>query len=144
LRINALGALNINIIFRPQALGLRTASMQIIIPNDTVYVELVGISTSIGLLSLHNFIDFENVFIDDYIDKMIPLAVNISDNEIELFDLTITGPHNNNYKLLGEPLRRHLKPNDTLYANIRFFPLTIGRKYSVLNLTNSFHSFPMK
>ena len=143
MKINAIGHIHFNIEFKPTAVGDRKARIQIIIPNDTLYIELIGVGLNIGLRPLCEFIDFKNVYTDDYKDSLLPVAVNISDTTINIENIDLTGSQKLNYKFTIGNETNSLKPNDTLFADIRFFPLTIGKKNAILNIKHSYHSYPL-
>ncbi len=143
MNINEAGMIDFNIAFRPTEIGMRKAKIQIIIPNDTLYIDLIGVGLNIGLLPLCELIDFGNVFIDDYKDTLLPIAVNISDAIITITNIDLAGPQKANFKFITDNTGVKLNPNDTLFAEIRFFPLTLGRKNAVLNIKHTFHSYPL-
>ena len=143
MNISGLVRMDFNISFRPSAVGVRKARIQIVIPNDTLYIDLVGVGLNIGLQPLCDLIDFGNVYIDDYKDTLFPIAVNVSDTIINIENIDLTGPQKINYKFNTNNTGISLNPNDTLFADIRFFPLTIGKKNAVLNINHSYHSYPL-
>jgi WD40 repeat protein len=142
MNINGLRNIGFNIAFRPTLLGKRTAKIQIVLPNDTMYIVLIGIGLNIGLQPLCELIDFRNTFIDDYKDTLLAVAVNISDTIINIENINLTGPQKSNYKFITNN-NNLLNPGDTLFAAIRFFPLTIGKKNMVMNIKHSYHSYPL-
>ena len=133
-----------NIYFQPQDADIRTAKIQIIIPNDTLYIVLKGNGINIGLLPVTTHIDFGDVVIDDVIDKSVPVAINVSDNDIIIKTFSISGLHANNFREFFEKEDFILKQNDTLSVPVRFFPINEGKKNAVLYLFHSYHNFPMK
>ena len=143
MNINEAGKIDFNIAFRPTEQGTRNAKIQIIIPNDTLYIHLVGVGLNIGLRPLCELIDFRDVFIDDYKDTLLPIAVNISDNIITITNIYLTGPQKANFKFITDNTGVSLYPNDTLFSEIRFFPLTTGRKNAVMNIQHTYHLHPL-
>lgn len=143
MNINANAKIDFNIAFKPTDIGIRNAKIQIIIPNDTIYVDLVGVGLNIGLQPLCELINFGDVFIDDYKDTLLPIAVNISDTVINITNIDLTGPQKANFKFITDNTNINLNPNDTLFTEIRFFPLTIGRKNAVLNIKHTYHLYPL-
>lgn len=144
IKINALEALDFNIIFRPQAEGLRTAKLQIIIPNDTIYIELIGTGINVGLQPICELINFGNISVNDYKDTLVALAVNSSNSDINLSNITLTGPQQNNFNIRILNANNTLKPQDTLFTFVRFYSTTLGRKYATLNVRNSDNNMIVK
>jgi len=144
LRINANSALEFNVIFRPQNVDLRTARIQIIIPNDTLYIVLRGIGINVGLSQITSIIDFGYVEIDDYSDTVVAVAVNVSGGDIDINDIYISGPQAENFRNFWTNSNSILQNEDTLFLPLRFFPLDFGRKNAVLYMKHSLNNFPMR
>jgi len=144
LKINANSELEFNIIFRPQNVDLRTAKIQIIIPNDTLYIALRGIGISVGLTQLTTIIDFGNIFIDDYSDTLIAVAKNVSGQDITIKNIYIAGPQSENFRHYWTDANSILRNDDTLFLPLRFFPLELGRRNATLFMEHSYNNFPMR
>jgi WD40 repeat protein len=138
--INGLQRLNFNIVFNPTQIGLRSAQLQIIIPNDTLYIQLIGMGMNIGLSPISNNINFGNIYVDDYKDTIIPYAINISGVDINIEDFHITGPQSNSYKLINISPANVIHNGDTLFLSIRFIPYAVGKRNALFTLTHNFHS----
>ncbi|MDR0927051.1 MAG: T9SS type A sorting domain-containing protein [Ignavibacteria bacterium] len=144
LRINGRGTITLNLTFRPTAEGVRSAKIQIVIPNGMLEVVLEGVGINVGLKSLADYIDFGEVYVDDYKEIVVPIAVNVSGDTISIHSLTITGPDSRcfSYELLNKD--SVLLDNDTLSIYLRFYPFTAGRKNCVINLQHSYLPFPIR
>jgi len=143
--VGGFAGIDFNITFRPSAEGVRSAMLQIIIPLDTFYIQLIGNGALFGIEQLSELIHFGNVYIDDYKDTIVPLAINRTDEDLDLLDVFPSGTLNNSFKILDIiPKNGKLKPNDTLFVSVRFIPMTIGRKNAIINLQHNHNDYLLR
>ena len=144
LKFKSKADLALNIYFQPQDADIRTAKIQIIIPNDTLHIVLIGKGVNVGILPLTTNIDFGNVPFDDMIDSLVQVAINVSDRDIVVDSFYIAGPQSNNFREFFQDEKFILYRNDTLSIPLRFFPVIEGKKNAVLYLAHNYHNFPMR
>lgn len=141
-KFQAKRSLTLNLYFKPQNVGVRYATVEIIIPADTIYVTLKGIGIPSGFEVLSNLINFNEVFVDDYKDSTVSVAVNLSDKTINIKNIEILGINNDNFREFASNII--LNPNDTLKIPIRFIPFEIGPKNAVLKIGHDFNDLNLK
>ncbi len=134
--------LTMNFFFRPTVIGLRYATVEFILPDDTVRTVLKGTGISKGLMLLTELINFGNVFIDDVKDMSVPVAINVSSKNINVQSVYITGTNDTNFRNFLNTAT--VKPNDTLYMPLRFIPFSTGNKNAVLRIEHDFNDIPLK
>lgn len=135
---------SLSFIFQPTSYGDRYATLRIIIPNDTIDVVLHGIGINIGLQPLLAFIDFGKVFVDDYKDMELPVAVNVSEDTIIAERFIISGVDSASFRYYTDGADFVLLPNDTIKIALRFIPFTKEQKIATLLLRHSYSEYPLR
>lgn len=135
--------LTLNLFFKPSDIGNRYATIEFVLPTDTIKVTLKGVGTSPGLLLLTNQVDFNSVYVDDVKDTLMPIAVNILNEAIDITEIEIVGINSFNFREFLKD-NHTIKANDTLKVPIRFIPFDIGKKSAVLKITHSYNDLKIK
>lgn len=119
----------ISIRFQPKGAGLRKTFAEVIIPNDTLIIEIFGYGIDVGLHSSTYLIDFGRVEIDEFKDSTFTtLLTNRSGDVITIDSVYLDGPDNEHFDIAQMPqIPIVLAPGQSIDATFRFIPETLGR-----------------
>ncbi len=137
--------LNISIRFEPKTPGEKRIYAKIVIPSDTIYVEIKGRGIDYGLTSLSDIVDFGTLDINDYRDTTLTDFIrNLSQSDIIIDSIFFTGPTDRYFKILSFPKTPFvLSANHALDLNLRYIPYNLGRSNGVIAIRHSGSKVPL-
>lgn len=136
---------SLEIRFRPLNLGVRLAKLKIVIPNETIFVNLTGEGYQPDLQTFVKFIDFGEVLIGEHKDTTInPFLKNRFFDQIRIDSIIFTKPPDYHFKVLNFTNPVKLNPDDNFSLSIRFIPDTNVIFYTTLNIYYNGRGSPIK
>lgn len=122
--------------FQPLAIGDRKAIVRIIIPLDTIEIELKGKGIEPGLALASKYIDFGKVQIGDIADTTLSMIVQnrSSINNIKIKSIYISGPDFLHFSILEGNNPIELKPGQSTSMRLRFLPEYLERTSSGISI----------
>ncbi len=134
----------IEIAFNPQSIGLKQAQIMLVIPGDTVYTNLRGLSVAPSINLIEKYVDFSNVELGDYKDKTANYLIkNNTSNDINLDSIFVSIP-NTNYFRLTDVKNKIVKPNEGAELSLRFNPQVLGNQNSTAIFRFNGNNSPIK
>ncbi len=131
--------------FRPLNQGVRLAKIKIVIPNETIYVNLTGEGYQTDLQTFIKFIDFGEVVIGEHKDTTInPLLKNRFFDQIRIDSIVFSQPEDYHFKMLNVSFPIKLNPDDNFPLSLRFIPDSNTLFYSTLNIYSNGRGSPNK
>ncbi len=121
-------SINLDVRFKPSALGVRKAELVLDIPGNQVIIPLEGNCTKRDLEIVEGSIIYDKVDIGDFRDKVVDVIVrNNSNRDLVIDSIYIDIPRSNDYSLVLENPVTELKTGKELGIIARFAPQFIDR-----------------
>jgi len=125
---------SVSIRFEPKGAGIRKTFAEIIIPNDTIYAEILGYGVDLGLKATTYLVNFGKTETDEFKDSTFASFItNKSTTTITIDTIYFDGPDNEHFDYIISNIRPIvLLPNASLDLTIRFTPEILGRLNGIL------------
>lgn len=143
--INPNELLNLSIRFEPKTEGEKIIFARIIIPNDTVIVQIKGKGIDYGLASIKDIVDFGTIDVNDYKDTtLVEFIRNAAMNDIRIDSIYFDGPSDRYFKILEAPKNNTIIPSGSVFdLRLRYIPDNLGRRNGTLAIKHSGSSSPL-
>lgn len=109
--------------FKPENLGIRPASIKIIIPDETITSDLFGEGIPRDLRAEVNVVNFGEVELGDLKDTLVNVFIkNMSFDPVRIDNIYIGGPDTVHFKDQSAIYQITLAPNQSIEAKLRYIP----------------------
>jgi len=136
-RIQPFESNNISLSFAPMNVGNREAFLNIVVPNDTIQIPIVGEGYEPGLQMVSNVIDFGKVDINDFKDTIVTMiAKNRTLNDLVIHSIQNIGAETETFQIVDMQDSIVLKSQEYLSLKLRFYSKEIGKKQSIFKIEN--------
>ena len=140
--IDSAGYNYIEVRFKPSALGLREAVLDITLPGTIKSIKLSGNGTNGALKLTSSVVDFGHVEIGDYKDSSVTL-INNSGQPVLIDSVVKLGPDFLYFNITSNISKNILQPGDRLEIPLRFIPENENRVNSVFRIFNNGRGKPL-
>jgi hypothetical protein len=128
--IDSLSIVPIEIMFKATAKGIRTANIEVTLPNELLKRTITGEGYDPGLQAIADYIDFGKVELGDFKDSTLTIIVkNRSSDPLNITKIEIQGPDNTHFDILdGSKTPVYLSAFASHSMTLRFTPEELARK----------------
>jgi hypothetical protein len=134
--IDSMGNNYIELRFNPGALGLREATLEILLPGNLIKIRLSGNGTKGTLQFVSNVVDFGLVDIGDTKDTTISI-INNSGSAVRIDSIEKLGPDFFHFNVTSNVSQKIIQPGERLDVSLRFMPEKTGRLNSLVRFYHS-------
>ncbi|GEM_PF-500161 len=142
--IDSLGKIGAELIFLPNGIGLREATLEIQVPGKTITANLRGISLVPSVSLVEKYVDFGEVEVGDFKDKSTQYVLkNNTASDINLDTMFISVPDSRSFRFINSK-SNILKPQEGVEVSLRFIPLENGDQNSTAFFEFQGNNSPLK
>ena len=144
-RIDSNEVKGIVLAFSPAAVGTREATLNVVIPYDTVKIPINGTGKEAGIQLMVAAIDFGKVDLNDYKDTTVTAILkNRTSQKVTINSVSNVGPVKDVFEIITDLNNVEMEPWSTLPITVRFYAEEPGFQQGILQFDYDFEGSPAK
>ena len=142
-RIDSNEVRGLSLAFAPKAVGNRTATLNVVIPYDTLHIPINGEGYEVGIQLMVSSVDFGQVEIGDFKDQTVEAVIkNRTSGKVKINSVANVGPVQEVFDILSTINNVELDAWATMPITLRFYAAELGRQQGVLQFDYDFTGSP--
>lgn len=144
-RIKPKESKNISLSFAPKAMGRRVAFLNVVVPQDTIKIPIVGEGYEVGLQVQYFTVDLGQVQIGDFKDTTLTaLLKNKSSRNVRVIRLENINDKSTAFHILDKLIDMDITPQAEVSVTIRFYANALGKQSNAFKITTNTDNEPLQ